>query len=207
MLDSTYFYPQGGGQPADNGMINSVFVSDVRLQSDGTVYHYTDTCDDLEIGNTVQCSIDNARRSIHRRLHSAGHMIDIAFYNACKDASKAYPKPTKGYHFSDGAYVEYDMGDIKDDYTTLVDSINTELKRLIESDIKIHCYNLSDTEALSKGIVAPVGKKARWVEFEGYELLGCGCGGTHTRSTKEIDHAHIVSIAIKKGILRIRYAL
>ena len=41
ILDRTYFYPEGGGQPADNGTIGNAFVSDVQ-DVNGDVVHYTD---------------------------------------------------------------------------------------------------------------------------------------------------------------------
>ena len=67
VLDRTAFYPEGGGQPADHGTMDGVSVTDVR-EKGGVIFH---TCDQaVEIGKTVACAIDWARRFDHMQQHS-----------------------------------------------------------------------------------------------------------------------------------------
>jgi len=108
ILDQTIFYPQGGGQPYDTGIIKSndgdlVFrVQAVRFV-DGIVNHIgVVEKGKPSIGIEVQCFIDEDRRNRNSRLHSAGHLIDMAVKEMDIDWT-----PGKGYHFPQGAYVEY----------------------------------------------------------------------------------------------------
>ena len=71
-LDRTAFYPEGGGQPADHGMLGAAAVTDVH-DKDGIVVH---TCSGpLEIGVSVAGKIDWARRFDHMQQHSGEHIV------------------------------------------------------------------------------------------------------------------------------------
>lgn len=82
ILDQTIFYPQGGGQPYDQGIIenhNSRFiVEEVRLV-DGIVKHSgTFEQGTFSKGDLVTCVVNQERRELHSRLHLAGHVVDMA---------------------------------------------------------------------------------------------------------------------------------
>lgn len=71
-LDRTAFYPEGGGQPADHGLLGGARVTDVHERG-GVVFH---TCDSpLEVGAAVEGRIDWARRFDHMQQHSGEHII------------------------------------------------------------------------------------------------------------------------------------
>ena len=71
-LDQTAFYPEGGGQPADHGLLDGVAVSDVH-EKNGVLLH---TCDaPLEVGTTVHGVIDWQRRFDHMQQHSGEHIV------------------------------------------------------------------------------------------------------------------------------------
>lgn len=55
----------------------------------------------FKTGDKVTCHVDEASRVKNARVHSAGHLIDVAMTN-----SGCTLKPTKGYHFTPGSYVE-----------------------------------------------------------------------------------------------------
>src|SRR3989344_6152860 len=106
VLDQTYFYPQGGGQPYDKGVVESpsgkFLVEEVRFV-DGVVKHIGK----FESGSfakeeVVKGEIDKERRELHSRLHSAGHVVDMAVTELNLNWI-----PGKGYHFPEGPYVEY----------------------------------------------------------------------------------------------------
>ena len=61
---------------------------------------------------------------MYARVHSAGHLLDIAMSNA----GRSDLKPSKGYHFESGAYVEY-IGEVSEpDRKALVASLNHHAK-------------------------------------------------------------------------------
>ena len=71
-LDRTAFYPEGGGQPADHGVLGGAAVLDVQ-EREGRVLH---TCDrPLPVGRTVRGVIDWDRRFDHMQQHSGEHIV------------------------------------------------------------------------------------------------------------------------------------
>lgn len=54
-------------------------------------------------GSEVECHVDEAKRRLFARVHSAGHLLDMAMTKA----GRTDLKPSKGFHFATGAYVEY----------------------------------------------------------------------------------------------------
>ena len=72
VLSATAFYPEGGGQPADLGVLGGAKVLDVH-EKDGVIIH---TCDRaLNVGETVHGVIDWARRFDHMQQHSGEHIV------------------------------------------------------------------------------------------------------------------------------------
>src|SRR5260221_9103663 len=82
ILDRTYFYPEGGGQPPDTGQINGVRVLDVQPRdSDRGVLHILEK----ELSDShIDGQIDAARRRDHRQHHSGQHVLSQALERAGK---------------------------------------------------------------------------------------------------------------------------
>ena len=203
ILDQTIFYPQGGGQPSDTGIIsasNFCFnVEKVRLNENGEVLHYGEYEQGRLQSGPVQIQINIESRIVNAKVHSAGHLLDCAV-TALGIESLI---PTKGFHFPEGPYVEYDG--ILENHNEWISPLEKKINELVNQNIKIEDYLLSSEEAAQKGVWAPAGKSARVVVFDGYE--GCGCGGTHVSSTSEIGKMKIRKIKVKKGVTRIAYAI
>jgi Ser-tRNA(Ala) deacylase AlaX len=112
VLDQTVFHPQGGGQPADVGTLEGesgapFAVSMVKKGPTGVVRHEgaSPTPPPFAAGSRVRCAVSEQPRLLNARVHSAGHLIDVAMTNSGM-ASRL--RPTKGYHFTPGSYVEYE---------------------------------------------------------------------------------------------------
>ncbi len=108
ILDQTNFYPQGGGQPTDTGTISSLnadfAVSKVIYRADGTIAHYGSFLKgEFKADDAVNLLINEDTRLFNSRNHTAGHLLDFA-------VEKHYPQLIgfKGYHFPEGAYVEFE---------------------------------------------------------------------------------------------------
>ena len=100
VLDQTIFHPQGGGQPADVGTLEGetgapFAVSMVKKGPTGVVRHEgaSATAPAFAAGNRVRCAVSEPPRLLNARVHSAGHLIDVAMTN-CGMASRR--RPTKG---------------------------------------------------------------------------------------------------------------
>ena len=72
VLDRTAFYPEGGGQPADQGLLGGVRVLDVH-EKEGVIRHLTDG--PLTAGETVEGRVDAARRLDLTQQHSGEHIL------------------------------------------------------------------------------------------------------------------------------------
>ena len=71
-LDATAFYPEGGGEACDLGILGGVNVLDVR-EKDGAIRHLCDG--PLEVGTTVTGEIDWARRFDQMQQHTGEHIV------------------------------------------------------------------------------------------------------------------------------------
>ena len=194
ILDQTVFYPQGGGQPFDNGVIqnqNVLFkVMEVRF-TEGQVHHIGSyETGSFAVGDKVNCIVDQDRRTLNTRLHSAGHLLDMGL----KELNKPW-KSVKGYHFSQGPYVEYMAEDnvIEENLKTdLENKLNEIIGRNIETEIKFMGDQMVN------------GKPARIVY---YGEFGVPCGGTHCKNLNEIKKIEIRKIKKDKDAIRVSYEI
>lgn len=202
ILDQTVFYPQGGGQPYDTGLIRSetgeMNVEEVRFV-DGHVHHIGTISGNITPEQKVKCTIDVKRRELHSRIHSAGHVLDMAIQSL-----ELSWIPGKGFHFPEGPYVEYNGAYDKD---------IQELKNVIEEKMNSFVTNtpttiqFMDTEEMKKiGLnvpeYLPEDKPSR-VVF--YGEFGVPCGGTHVSNLQDIGKITIRKIKQKKGKIKISY--
>jgi Ser-tRNA(Ala) deacylase AlaX len=208
ILDQTVFYPQGGGQPCDIGVIKSEnSVNTFKVEKVGFnlgwVQHIGTAEGQFKVGDEVVLEIDETRRRFNSRLHSAGHMIDYA----AEKAGVTW-KPTKAFQFPEGPYVEYEGADLLDsEKQELIKKIQKNADEIIALGIVVTTM-LTTKEELSKYCsfvpdYIPEGKPVRIVIFEGFPAIPCG--GTHVKNTKEIGVLKVLDIVSKKGNIRIKY--
>lgn len=207
VLDQTVFYPQGGGQPYDTGIILSLnkkfFVEEVRFV-DGVVRHIgTFEGEALNAGETVTCSVDNERRRLNTRLHSAGHLIDMAF----KRMGITW-MPGKGYHFPNGPYVEYTGSVSGIDVEKLKIDLENTCNELIAEEISTKVLFMAKEEMGSVCMFVPEyvpeGKPGRVVFYGDF---GIPCGGTHVTNLREIGTMTIRKIKQDGERVRVSYSV
>eukprot|EP00123_Amoebidium_parasiticum_P018685 comp24263_c1_seq1/m.45105 comp24263_c1_seq1/g.45105 ORF comp24263_c1_seq1/g.45105 comp24263_c1_seq1/m.45105 type:complete len:243 (-) comp24263_c1_seq1:83-811(-) len=201
VLDKTILYPQGGGQPTDFGTLTggdgSVF--DVEMvtmdKATGVVSHkgtYREGSTPFSAGTHVQISVDEGRRRVNARLHSAGHLIDAAVIAAGRTDLKA----TKGNHFPDNLFVEYEGKIDAADREVLIGRLNEHLKSLIaqQSEVQVVLQPPAD------GMADPV----RVVNVGGCE---CPCGGTHVKNLSDIVGVTVTKIKAAKKNVKVYYTI
>ena len=71
-LDKTAFFPEGGGQKADNGYIGDAFVKDVQ-EKNGQILHLVDN--ELTVGEEYLCKLDWQQRFCRMQNHSGEHIV------------------------------------------------------------------------------------------------------------------------------------
>ncbi|XP_015694315.1 alanine--tRNA ligase isoform X2 [Oryza brachyantha] len=214
VLHSTVFYPQGGGQPADTGVISSggarFLVEDVRMK-DGVVFHYGrfedvgDGCNsEFSEGQSVNLEVDAERRNLNSRLHSAGHLLDICISNI----GLSHVEPGKGHHFPDGPFVEYKGGIPPDQLQDKKNKLEKEANELISKGAKVLACILPYEEAtqLCGGALPSYiskGSTPRIVKFGDHP--GGPCGGTHVADISNINNIKVTNIRVKKGLIKVSY--
>jgi len=231
-LNQTIFHAQGGGQPSDKGelSINDTYkcqVIHVQSNNSNIIEHYVvfneniDNIDKL-INSNVQMKIDINTRMNATKLHSAGHLVDVAFIkldlldnnnnnnnnnNNIKYKDKIIP--TKGYHFNDGAYVEYELQNSytlsKQEMEELPSKLTSILTELIEEDIPtvIESLNIEAAKEICD-IDSNINDIIRIVYIGNHPIP---CGGTHIKSTKELKGLRVTKVKTKKTTVKVSYEL
>ncbi|KAL9691307.1 hypothetical protein QQ045_011728 [Rhodiola kirilowii] len=216
ILESTIFYPQGGGQTSDTGLISGAdhsfkfLVEDVRSKG-GVVFHYGHFETGAEEfgsgkldGKEVLLCVDEARHELNSRLHSAGHLIDVCLENV----GLGHLEPGKGYHFPDGPYVEYKGTVVQDTWQTMQTKLELEANALISKGGKITAAILTYEEASNPcGGILPdyISKSSNPRIVSLGNNPGCPCGGTHVPDISDIKSVKVTQLRSKKGKTKVFY--
>ena len=206
-LDATVFYPQGGGQPGDTGVLRdpdgrTLAVLDTVWAPDRTtVLHRLAAGDEhgLPVGTTVTAALDWPRRFARMRIHTALHLLTtvLAF-------------PVTGGSVGDGeGRLDFDMPDGADRA-----AIEAALNERIALDLPVTTRWITDEQLLANpGLVKTMSVKpptgtgrVRLVAIGTIDLQPCG--GTHVAHTGEIGRVAVTGIEKKgKQNRRVRIAL
>ncbi len=197
VLDRTIFYPTGGGQPGDTGVIgdgsNSIQVVDTRKGDHGAIHHMVEDVGglgSLKVGDSVHLDLDWERRYAHMRMHTAMHVL-----------GSLIPAPVTGGQVGETkSRLDFDVGELKLDKFELTEQMNAR----IQDDAPLEISWVSDAyldehpEVVRTMSVAPprgVGdiRMIRIVDVD-YQP----CGGTHIRHLSEIGPV-VVSKIENKG--------
>jgi misacylated tRNA(Ala) deacylase len=195
-LDTTIFYPTGGGQPGDIGVLRRpagdiTIVDTIKGATPDEVIHVPAPGSALPApGETVTAEIDWARRHRLMRMHTCLHLL-----------CAVVPGAVTGGQISDGkGRLDFDVPGA----TLDKDEINAKLNALIAADHEVVPRWISDEELASRpelvrtmSVKPPSGHgRVRLLDIAGVDLQPCG--GTHVRRTGEIG-AVVVGKIENKG--------
>lgn len=187
-LSATAFYPEGGGQACDVGVLGGARVLDVR-EKDEQVVHLCDA--PLEVGATVTGQIDWDHRFDLMQQHSGEHILSGLIH-------QTFGYHNVGFHMGKNAMeVDFD-GPIPADALA---ELEYRANRAVWEDLPIHSYYPSREELpgvpyrRKKDLAWPV----RIVEVPGHDL--CACCGVHVKTTGQIGLIKILScIKFHEGV-------
>jgi alanyl-tRNA synthetase len=206
ILDSTAFYPEGGGQPYDQGVItwNGGNAKIINVQKVGDVILHEVEGDKPPLGEIIHGFIDVERRLALMRSHTATHILVAALMKvlgkhiwqagAQKDVYKNRLDVTHHKQLSD------------EEIEKVEEIANTYVLKNV--DVKV--YEMPRAEAERKygvriyqGGVVP-GRNVRIVEIEGINVQACG--GLHVKRTGEVGLIKILKCnKIQDGVLRLEF--
>lgn len=179
-LDRTAFYPEGGGQPADHGVLGGVTVTDVH-EKDGVIFH---TCDKVvEPGSTVEGSIDWTRRFDHMQQHSGEHILSGLLCSL-------YDCSNVGFHLgADTVTIDYDRELTWEQVLEAERQANEAIWRDTPAEITFPAPDaLAQLDYRSKKELTG---QVRIVSFPGADC--CACCGTHVRRAGEVGLIKVLS--------------
>lgn len=206
VLRETPFHPQGGGQPADHGRVEgragALVVEDVRV-ADGDVLHKGRLEGTLQQGDEVAARVDEARRHRMSRLHSAGHVVDMAI------AALGWTwVPGKGYHFPDGPYVEYRGSLDGRGADEVAAEIEAEARRITTEGCPVTLrFVRADSGDAALRFMPPGMAGDDEIRVVEYGSFAVPCGGTHVKNLSDVDGLTIRKVREKSGVVRVSYAL
>ncbi len=190
VLDQTAFYPEGGGQPTDMGILGDAKVSYVFIK-DEVIYHVVDKS--LEIGSTVEGMIDFERRFDFMQQHSGEHIFS-GLVNA------KYGYNNVGFHLS-GEYMTCDFdGELTREQ---VEELETLANESVYKNLTIDCTIYNDKEIKEKPYRSKLDLvgDVRLVTVPQYDT--CACCGTHVKATGEIGMIKCTNVERHRGGTRI----
>ena len=204
VLDRTILYPEGGGQLADRGWLageafGEVEVVDVRKAADGP-RHVTAT--PVAVGE-ARLRLDWMRRYDHMQQHTAQHLLTAI-------ALDRFGWRTTSFHMRE------EMCDIELDVPMLEEAILRDLEEAAAAEIRAHRaisarrVSAPEMDALvasgrlrTRGLPEGHQGSVRLIEIEGVDLNTCG--GTHLRTTGEIEALKLLATESIRGGTRLHW--
>lgn len=206
ILDKTPFYPEGGGQTGDIGILcdkdgNTIAtVTDTKKGTNDTIKHFIKLSSKVKVSDTLFAKVDKTARFDSARNHSATHLLHKAL------------KEVLGSHVNQaGSLVNRER--LRFDVTHFEAITKDELKLIqqkvneaILEALPINCETMNIDKAKEKGAMALFGEKygdvVRVVSMGDYSIELCG--GTHLTNTSQIGMFKILSEGgVSSGVRRI----
>ena len=206
VLDRTPFYAEGGGQLADQGVIElgngaRIQVLDVQSPISGLVVHQAKVLSgEVTVDQQGQALVDIERRKSISRAHTATHMVHKAFREALGDtATQAGSENAPGrfrFDFSaSGAVPLSAMADVE-----------ARVNDLVLADLGVHAEIMTQDEARKSGAMALFGEKYG----DQVRVISVGdwarelCGGTHAGRSGQLGVIKLLGeSSIGSGVRRV----
>ncbi len=209
-LDRTAFYPEGGGQPGDTGILfikkcndastgsdlspngeaKEIFVSDTH-EASGEILHYTK--EPIQPGTHIQGCIDWEHRFDMMQNHSGEHIVSGLIH-------AIYGYDNVGFHMGKD-FITIDLnGDLTmEDLLQIEDKANAVVYADVPAQIiRVPEEEAADLEFRSKKELHGM---VRIVTFPGADT--CACCGTHVKHTGEIGLIKLLSVCKFRNGVRI----
>ena len=212
ILDRTIFFPKGGGQPPDTGVVSAgsrSFEVDAVYSDAGVVRHVGRmTGPDLEAGEEVTLRLNKHKRRLHMRLHSAGELLCAAMW----DLGYSYPSwpVTRAIHYPERSSVEFGSALPLERREDVRHRLESKLNELIQEGGAVRVQAVGSPREAS-GLCGyfpdylPQDQAVRVVTVWG--RYGRPCQGTHVSDVGEIGEVRIRKVKVKKGKTTFSYSL
>jgi len=193
-FDRTCFYPGGGGQPPDSGLIRldngaALAIESAQADADDVIWHAAASAlpSDL-VGQTVHLAVDRDRRLVLTRYHTVLHVLNTI-------ALRDYDGWITGVQIGpDYSRIDFKLEGFS---AALCAELETKVNAVLEANHALRSYYILEEEFRRRDdllrtleVKPPVLQgRVRVVEIQGFDAQACG--GTHVDSTADVGHLSI----------------
>lgn len=208
VLDRSAFYPGGGGQPPDHGVLIwggvQTRIIDARRRDD--LWLVPAEGDPLPpVGTVVQATVEDVRRTALMRTHSGLHLLSgVVFRDFGALVTGSHMDPLSGR-------LDFNLPEVPPGFK---EAVEAACNHEVSVDRAIEAYELSREEAFAipdvirtaTNLLPPSIEIVRIVDISGLDVQADG--GTHVASTRQIGPMRVLKVESKgKGFRRIRVSL
>lgn len=202
-LDRSIFYPTGGGQPGDTGILRwdggeAKIVDTVKADGGDVLHVLAPDAPRPAVGTKVHTALDWERRHLHMRMHTAMHVMSSVIKGSV----------TGGQVGADKSRLDFNL----DGEVPTKEWVTEEVNKLIALDRPVTPQWITDEELTARpelvktmSVRPPMGAgRVRLLAIEGVDLQACG--GTHVARTGEIGRIECTKIE-NKGKMNRRFII
>jgi misacylated tRNA(Ala) deacylase len=209
VLDRSAFYPGGGGQPPDHGVLLwggvQTRIVDARKGSDDVYLVPLDSDPLPPVGTVVRGAVEDARRTALMRTHSGLHVL-------CGVVFRDFGALVTGGNMDVlTARMDFNLDSVPPGFRdTVEEACNAEIRsdrRIVVSTLpRAEAFQLPDIIRTATNLVPEDVKDVRIVDIVGLDQQADG--GTHVASTAQVGRVSVVKVENKgKGFRRLRIAV
>jgi len=193
VLSNTAFYPTGGGQPHDTGTIANIEVINVE-KVDDEIRHYLNKA--VELSGEVEGIVNWDRRFDHMQQHAGQHILTAAFV-------ELFGFETVSFHLgSTSVSIDLNVDSVSNEQLRLAEERANEVIRDARSiETKFVTKDELSSYKLRKEVKAE--DDIRLVIIPDYDYNGCG--GTHPKSTSEVQVVKILETETIRSNIRVHF--
>ena len=196
VLDRTAFYPTGGGQPNDTGLLGGARVVECVDEGDAGVLHVVEGEAPAAVGEEVRGVVDWPRRRDHLQQHTGQHVLSQAFV-------ELYGAQTRSFRMmAEASEIDVELRDASDE---LIERAVARANEVVWDDRPVLVHQLTPEEAARLPLRKDSAREGelRVIEIEGFDFSPCG--GTHARRTGEVGLIAVRSWERAKGLARVTF--
>ena len=212
ILEQSYCYPKGGGQPGDTGTLSGQGISEkfTEVHARELIHHPVNDVSTFKIGQVLDCTIDVARRNSLAITHTAQHIVSAM-------ADELWDATTVGNQLgTEESRIDL-LFDDKTKFSQQV--IQDKVNEIIGSNRSVTVANwtadeiLSDDRVRNRSFVSRILERLpshvehmRVVNIEGIDI--CPCAGSHVDNVSQLTQIEITRIKQKgAGKVRLYYTM
>jgi len=202
-LDRSIFYPTGGGQPGDHGVLRwdggeARVVDTIKVDGGDILHILAPDSAKPDVGAKLHAELDWQRRYRHMRMHTALHVMSAVIKGSV----------TGGQVGADKSRLDFSLeGDVP-----TKEWVTEEINKLLADDRPVSAQWITDEELLARpelvktmSVRPPTGAgRIRLLSIDGIDLQACG--GTHVARTAEIGRVECAKIE-NKGKMNRRFVI